>query len=363
MEEEKSVRNNEVVDKNVVEPNKSDITASPEEVDKKDEVKNRTNDEPVRSIEGDPTGERVRELVEMPSKMECEAYHLLLIKPIRKAMLKKLITKKEDMRVNFVIPCYMDALVDQGFNMKVIPLSTYKRLTDEELVETGIRLSLANQSHIYPLGIAKDVWVEIAKREKDKIDPITPISTVSKRILEWKERIKFHQEKELDFKRWRGKLFNDKNSTATNDEITLEDEEGVMLYLMRRSPGVLRTHGWILEEINVTCAHLEKKQTRLQLYTKADEEMHTVARDGVTIKCDGVRTYKGRRDSLNLPDHRTSRWHNYHISAESSRPHAHTLSSRIYSSHQSRLEESSEHLRYTSASSDKQDLLQRTSSI
>ncbi|GKA53748.1 hypothetical protein Tco_0747063 [Tanacetum coccineum] len=39
---------------------------------------------------------------------------------------------------------------------------------------------------------------------------------------------------------------------------------------------------------------------------------------------------------------RTSRWRNYHIPAESSRPHAHTLSSRIYSRHQSRLEESSE---------------------
>ncbi|GKC63816.1 hypothetical protein Tco_1096414, partial [Tanacetum coccineum] len=30
--------------------------------------------------------------------------------------------------------------------------------------------------------------------------------------------------------------------------------------------------GWILEEIDVTWAHLEKKRTRLQLYTKVDEE-------------------------------------------------------------------------------------------
>nr|GEX63485.1 hypothetical protein [Tanacetum cinerariifolium] len=30
--------------------------------------------------------------------------------------------------------------------------------------------------------------------------------------------------------------------------------------------------GWLLEEIHVTWAHLEKKQTRLQLYTKYDEE-------------------------------------------------------------------------------------------
>ncbi|GJY42429.1 hypothetical protein Tco_0429699 [Tanacetum coccineum] len=51
-----------------------------------------------------------------------------------------------------------------------------------------------------------------------------------------------------------------------------------------------------------------------------------------------------------------SRWRNYHIPVESSMPHAHTISSRIYSRHQSRLEESSKHSRYTSASFDKQDL-------
>ncbi|GKG53528.1 hypothetical protein Tco_0554928, partial [Tanacetum coccineum] len=40
----------------------------------------------------------------------------------------------------------------------------------------------------------------------------------------------------------------------------------------------------------------------------------------------------------------------------SSRPYAHTLSSKIHSRHQSRLEESSELQRYTSASSDNQEL-------
>ncbi|GJV47852.1 hypothetical protein Tco_1438064 [Tanacetum coccineum] len=61
---------------------------------------------------------------------------------------------------------------------------------------------------------------------------------------------------------------------------------------------------------------------------------------------------------------RKSRWRNYHIPAKSqSMPHAHTQRSRIHSRHQSRLEESYEIQRYTSASSDKQELPQRTSSI
>ncbi|GJR35077.1 hypothetical protein Tco_1210761 [Tanacetum coccineum] len=58
MEEEKSVRNYEVVVKNVVEPNKSDIAEPLEKVDRKDEVEDRTNDEQVRSTETDLTGEK-----------------------------------------------------------------------------------------------------------------------------------------------------------------------------------------------------------------------------------------------------------------------------------------------------------------
>ncbi|GJX95585.1 MAK10-like protein [Tanacetum coccineum] len=101
-------------------------------------------------------------------KMECESYNLLPVEPMRKTMLKKMITKKEDMGGNFMIPCnvgglkYMDALVDQGSDVNVMPLSTYYKLTNEKLAETDFRLSLVSQSHIYPLGIAKDVLVKIA---------------------------------------------------------------------------------------------------------------------------------------------------------------------------------------------------------
>ncbi|GJS37540.1 reverse transcriptase domain-containing protein [Tanacetum coccineum] len=103
-----------------------------------------------------------------PGKIECEAYHSLPVEPMRKTMLKQMITKKEDMGGNFVIPCnvgglkYMNVLVDQGSDVNVMPLSTYNRLTNEKLVETDIRLSLASQLHIQPLGIAEDILVEIA---------------------------------------------------------------------------------------------------------------------------------------------------------------------------------------------------------
>nr|GEV82844.1 hypothetical protein [Tanacetum cinerariifolium] len=178
-----------------------------DETDKKEEVEDGTNDEPVRSVNGGLMREKVKELVEMP------------------------------------------------------------RLIDEELVGTDIRLSLASHSYVYPFGIAENVLVKIAgfiypedfvildiKEDKrrpfilgtpflttakagirfdkgvitlrsgknrvnfhkipeflckieeeveNEIDPVTLTSTVSSLILEWEERIKLHQEKEMEFNQWR----------------------------------------------------------------------------------------------------------------------------------------------------------------
>ncbi|GJR49709.1 reverse transcriptase domain-containing protein [Tanacetum coccineum] len=55
----------------------------------------------------------------------------------------------------------MSALVNQGSNVNVMPLSVYNRLTHEKLVETDVKLALASNSHIYPLGVVEDVLVEV----------------------------------------------------------------------------------------------------------------------------------------------------------------------------------------------------------
>nr|GEU62225.1 hypothetical protein [Tanacetum cinerariifolium] len=157
----------------------------------------------------------------------------------------------------------VNALVDQGSDLNVIPYSTYMKLTDERPAETDIRLSLASHSYSYPLGIAEDVLVEVAehvypvdfmilnikKNErmsfilgvpflttaktvikfnkgtitlrfkkskisfhkipeplcktergvKNDIEPIAPTMTVNRLVLEWEERIRLHQEKEMEF--------------------------------------------------------------------------------------------------------------------------------------------------------------------
>ncbi|GJS92721.1 hypothetical protein Tco_0799689 [Tanacetum coccineum] len=42
---------------------------------------------------------------------------------------------------------------------------------------------------------------------KNDIEPIAPTMTVNRLVLEWEEKIKLHQEKEMEFDRWRNKNF------------------------------------------------------------------------------------------------------------------------------------------------------------
>ncbi|GJZ05513.1 MAK10-like protein [Tanacetum coccineum] len=119
-------------------------------------------------------------------KVKRNTYNVLPRWPVYEAILKKKITKKEDIRGNFQIPCsigclkHMNSLVDQGSDVNIMPYSTYMKLTNERPAKTDIRLSLASHSYIYPLGIAKDVLVEV-------VEHVYPIDFV---ILDIKENEK-----------------------------------------------------------------------------------------------------------------------------------------------------------------------------
>ncbi|GKB37197.1 MAK10-like protein [Tanacetum coccineum] len=224
-------------------------------------------------------------------KMEREDYHSLPRKSIRKAIMFKRVTRKMGMEENFVIPCNvggtkdMSALLDEGSDVNVMPLSVCNRLTDEKLVETDVRLALASNSHIYPLGVAKDVLVEVTgfvypvdfmildikedvkkplilgtsflttARAEIKFDrgtislrsrkstiqfhispapfpimeerdenKINTLSIVNKRVLEWEEKIKFHHMKELKFEAWKSKYSKSK-ALAPKDESSSRTSE------------------------------------------------------------------------------------------------------------------------------------------
>ncbi|GJV68663.1 zinc finger, CCHC-type containing protein [Tanacetum coccineum] len=249
-------------------------------------------------------------------KVKGKTYNMLPRGPVYEAILKKKITKKEDIRGNFEMPCsigglkHVNALIDQGFDLNVMPYSTYMKLTDKRLVKTDIRLSLASHLYIYPLGIPDDVLVEVAehvypidfvildikenekrpfilgtpflttakaaikfdkstitlrsekskisfhrihdsscmteKGVKNDIEPIAPTMTVNMLVLEWEERIKLHLEREMEFSQWRSKIFKDKHPTLITTKGGMKDKIEVTLYLMRRSLEVLRKFQWTI---------------------------------------------------------------------------------------------------------------------
>ncbi|GJU71129.1 MAK10-like protein [Tanacetum coccineum] len=198
-------------------------------------------------------------------KIKGRTYNLSPRGPVYEAILRKKITRKEDIGGNFKIPCnigglkHMNALVDQGSNINVMPLFTYMKLTDERPIETDIRLSLASHSYIYPLGIAEDVLVMVAEhvypmdfvildiKENEKrpfilgtpfltmakadekgimndIEPIAPTMTVNRLVLEWEEKIKLQQEKQMKFHRWRNKNFKNKRPAPVKIKDGMDDE-------------------------------------------------------------------------------------------------------------------------------------------
>ncbi|GJX28000.1 MAK10-like protein [Tanacetum coccineum] len=158
IEEEKNVKNNRPIDKSVVEPNKSDEEEPPKGVDVKDEVERKVDGEPAKSSMEDVTKKEEEE----PAKISSSHTG-----PLHDVILKKQITRKEDIGGNLKIPCNvgglknMNALVDQGSNVNIMPLSIYNNLADESPAETDIRLSLASHSYIYPLGIVEDMLVNV----------------------------------------------------------------------------------------------------------------------------------------------------------------------------------------------------------
>ncbi|GJS95328.1 hypothetical protein Tco_0802296 [Tanacetum coccineum] len=142
-------------------------------------------------------------------------------------ILKKKLARKKEREGNFVIACsigelkYMNALADQGSDVNIMPLTIYNKLTSEKPIGTNLKLSLANHSYVYLVGIAKDVLVDVAdirctkgsmtlragklkvrfirtlrfprkvkERKTNDLDPMIPTNYMNRRILNEKKELK-----------------------------------------------------------------------------------------------------------------------------------------------------------------------------
>ncbi|GKE41666.1 zinc finger, CCHC-type containing protein [Tanacetum coccineum] len=163
-EEERSDKTDEALD-NTVKPTITETEIPVKEAERNNETKNK----PVKRLKRKKwRNYSVLDLAQV-GKVKGNTYDVLPRGPVYEVILKKKITKKEDIRGNFEIPYsigdlkHVKALVDQGSDVNVMPYLTYMKLTDERPAETNIRLSLASHSYIYALGIAEDVLVEVAE--------------------------------------------------------------------------------------------------------------------------------------------------------------------------------------------------------
>ncbi|GKD10341.1 zinc finger, CCHC-type containing protein, partial [Tanacetum coccineum] len=166
--ETKNGAENGAKNKPVKKDEKEEVVEAPSSPPVKYYLKHRINEKLIKGLVDNNRfndsllGARVR-------KVQGKTYNVLPMGLVYEAILKKKITKKEDIEGNFEIPCSigglqrMNALVDQGSDVNVMPFSTYMKLTDKRPAKTDIRLLLASHSYIYPLGIAEDVLVEVAE--------------------------------------------------------------------------------------------------------------------------------------------------------------------------------------------------------
>ncbi|GKD12847.1 zinc finger, CCHC-type containing protein [Tanacetum coccineum] len=258
---------------------KPDMEVAVKEVKTMNEAENEAENMPIKKVKGN-------------------TYNVSPRGPIYEAILKKKITKKEDIGGNFELPCgigglkHVNALVDQGSDINIMTYSTYVKLTNERLAKTDIKLSLASHSYIYPLGIAEDVLVEVAEHvypmdfmildiKEDERRPFilgTSFLTTAKAMIKFdkgtitlrsgKSKISFHRIPEYPDTIERG-VKNDKeplSPTMTVNRLVLEWEERIKLHLEKeiefnqwrsknfksKHPSLLKVEGGMDDEGEVT---------------------------------------------------------------------------------------------------------------
>ncbi|GKA23740.1 hypothetical protein Tco_0709773 [Tanacetum coccineum] len=152
-------------------------------------------------------------------KINGKTYNVSPRGAVYEAILRKKITRKENIRGNFEILGNIGGL---------------KGIAEDILVEVS--------EHVYPvdfviLDIKEDekrpfilgtpfltTAKAIEKGVKNDIEPISLIMTVNRLVLEWEERIKLHHEKEKKFNQWRSKNFKSKHPALVKVEGGMNDE-------------------------------------------------------------------------------------------------------------------------------------------
>nr|GEW36043.1 hypothetical protein [Tanacetum cinerariifolium] len=196
MEKEKNFENNEVVEKNVTELSKLNAIEDKEVVDMKKQVEDITHNEAARSMEEEITGDRIKEIVEMPRSQPIGYY---LKHEINEKLIEGLIGIAKDVLVKiagYVYPLdFMILDVKEDKKKPFILGKPFLTTTKAEIIfDKGTITLKSSKKKINFFKIPKSPC-RVKEETKNDIDLVAPTNTVSRLILEWEERIKLHQEK------------------------------------------------------------------------------------------------------------------------------------------------------------------------
>nr|GEY65134.1 hypothetical protein [Tanacetum cinerariifolium] len=210
MEKDKSIKNNEVVDKNVIEPSELNEVEPIEE-----EMEDRTDNESIGGMKEELTrrGTKAQIQVEMPMSQHIGYY---LKHQINEKIIEGLVDNHK----------YNDSLLVTRLGTPFLMTAKTEIRFDKETITLKSR---KNEINFFKI---PESSCKIKKKTKEETDPIIPINIMSRRILEWEERIKYHQEKEMGFNQWRIKVFDVECLTSKKeDSDVIFDEEKLEIFL------------------------------------------------------------------------------------------------------------------------------------
>ncbi|GJX82477.1 putative ribonuclease H-like domain-containing protein [Tanacetum coccineum] len=242
--EERSTKDEAILDDISGKPDKSKVVVSPKEIDKENEAENATGDNLVRKAE-----EKLKKIDEEKSEEtpNSQSVGYYLKHKINEKLFEGLIENQrfndslsatrvgitEDVLVDVAVYVYpvdfviLDIKEDEKrpFILGTPFLATAKAVIKFDKGTITLRSRKSKMSfHRIPESLCR-----IKKGIKNDIEPIAPSMTINRLVLEWEEKIKLHQEKEMEFNQWRSKTFKNKCPALVKAEKEVKDEREVTI--------------------------------------------------------------------------------------------------------------------------------------
>ncbi|GJR55217.1 zinc finger, CCHC-type containing protein [Tanacetum coccineum] len=202
------------------------------EAETKNGAKNGAENKSIKTPENEETVEAPGTRV---GKKKGKEYKVLPGGPVYDAILKKKITKKEDIGgiaedvlvevSEHVYPIDFMILDIKENEKRPFILGTPFLTTDKALIKFDKgTITLRSGKSKVSFHRIPDSSCATDKGVKNDIEPIAPTMTVNRLVLEWEEKIKLHLEREMKFNQWRSKNFKGNRPTLVATKEGIDDE-------------------------------------------------------------------------------------------------------------------------------------------